>query len=173
MTLAAGPQVLERRALARKSLRRLLDRYTVELVDVPDGESIPGSYWGDPEAGLIGNRLYVRDDTPAHSVLHELAHYVCMSVPRRTTLDTDAGGDSDEECAVCYLQVLLAEELPDFGRARCLSDMDAWGYSFRQGSAGAWFCGDGRDARRWLATRGLIDGDDNPTYSLVGFGASP
>ena len=46
---------------------------------------LPGSYWGDSEAGLRANVLYVRADTPLHSLLHELSHYVCMSAgaPRR------------------------------------------------------------------------------------------
>ena len=62
-----------------------------------------------------------------------------MDAGRRRGLDTDAGGDYDEENAVCYLQILLADELPGFGRARMMADMDAWGYSFRLGSAQAWF----------------------------------
>ena len=40
---------------------------------------------------------------------------------------------------MCYLQVLLAGELPGVGRARLIDDMDAWGYSFRLGSTRAWF----------------------------------
>ena len=78
---------------------------------------LPGSYWGESEAGLRGNVLYVRADTPLHSLLHELSHYVCMSPERRAGLDRDAGGDDAEECAVCYLQILLADELPH-ARAR-------------------------------------------------------
>ena len=58
---------------------------------------------------------------------------------RRAALATDAGGSDDEESAVCYLQVLLARRLSGFGAERCLADMDAWGYSFREGSARAWF----------------------------------
>jgi hypothetical protein len=34
--------------------------------------------------------------------------------------------------------------------------MDAWGYSFRFGSARAWFERDADDARGWLARRGLL-----------------
>ena len=45
------------------------------------------------EAGLIDRCLFLRDDTPAHSLLHELAHFVCMKSERRHGLDTDAGGD--------------------------------------------------------------------------------
>ncbi|MDX1562936.1 MAG: hypothetical protein R3305_08410 [Gammaproteobacteria bacterium] len=151
-------EVLTLADLRRDALARLLERYRVELVDVAGGAPIPGSHWGAPEAGLIGKRLYARADTPLHSILHELAHIVCMSADRRAGLDTDAGGDDLEECAVCYLQVLLAEQLPGFGRDRCLADMDAWGYSFREGSARNWFEGDGRDARVWLETHGLIEG---------------
>ncbi|CAN0354514.1 unnamed protein product, partial [Phaeothamnion confervicola] len=32
---------------------------------------IPGSYWGDSEAGLVQSTLYVRADTPLHSALHD------------------------------------------------------------------------------------------------------
>jgi hypothetical protein len=141
-------------------------RYGAELVRVPDGAPIPGTYWGEPEAGLIGRRIYARADTPVHSLLHELGHYVCMTPGRREHLDRDAGGDDDEECGVCYLQVLLADFLPRFDRDKALADMDAWGYTFREGGAGAWFEGDGRFARRWLASCGLIDGAGRVTWRL-------
>lgn len=117
---------------------------------------IPGSYWGESEAGLVGDRLYVRPDTPLHSALHEACHWLCMDAGRRRGLHTDAGGDDIEECAVCYLQILLADRLPGVGRARLLRDMDAWGYSFRLGSAAAWFETDTEDARAWLQERGLL-----------------
>lgn len=128
---------------------------------VPAGEPIPGSYWGAPEAGLIGNRLYVRSDTPLHSLLHELCHWLCMDEARRATLHTDAGGCDTEENAVCYLQVRLAERLPDYGAAAMFADMDAWGYHFRLGSAQAWFEQDAEDAIAWLKRRGLLDAQGN------------
>jgi hypothetical protein len=78
-------------------------------------------------------------------------------------LDKDAGGDDLEESAVCYLQVLLGDELPGVGRKRLLEDMDAWGYSFRLGNTRAWFEGDAADARAWLREQGLIDGSGRPT----------
>ena len=90
----------------------LLDRYGLELALVAPEEIIPGSYWGEREAGLIGAKIYARLDTPLHSVLHESAHFICMTPERRAGLDTDAGGDDAEESAVCYLQILLAESLP-------------------------------------------------------------
>jgi hypothetical protein len=153
-------------ALDRSDVDALLAAYGVRLVEVAPPEAIPGSYWGEAEAGLVGDAVYVRADTPAHSFLHELCHYICMSAERRAALATDAGGDDDEECGVCYLQVLLAERLRGFGAARCLADMDAWGYSFREGSARAWFDGDGEHARRWLAAHGLIDAARTPTLEL-------
>lgn len=116
---------------------------------------IPGSYWGESEAGLVGHRLIVRQDTPVHSALHEAGHFLCADPARRAALHTDAGGDDLEECAVCYLQVLLAEVLPGCSRERMWRDMDAWGYSFRLGSAQAWFERDADDARDWLRARGL------------------
>ena len=162
------PKVTELRALSREPVVDCISRYGARLVLVPDGEPIPYSYWGAPEAGLEGNRVYVRSDTPAHSLLHELGHYVCMSADRRARLVKDAGGTALEECAVCYLQVLLADWLPGFGRDKALADMDAWGYSFREGSAGAWWRGDARFARAWLLEHGLIDEADRVTWRLRG-----
>jgi hypothetical protein len=118
--------------------------------------AIAGSYWGESEAGLIGDRLIVRPDTPVHSALHEACHFLCADAARRATLHTDAGGDDLEECAVCYLQILLADALPGYSRERMFADMDAWGYSFRLGSARAWFEADADDARAWLEQRGLV-----------------
>jgi len=86
-----------------------------------------------------------------------------MAPERRAGLDKDAGGDDLEESAVCYLQVLLGDELPGVGRQRLIEDMDAWGYSFRLGSTRAWFEGDSDDARAWLREHGVIDGRDRPT----------
>jgi hypothetical protein len=161
-----SPAVLLLRSVDRVAVALLLDRFGLALTLVAHGEVIPGSYWGDSEAGLRGEALYARTDTPLHSILHEACHYVCMSPERRAGLDTDAGGDDLEEAAVCYLQVLLAGELPAVGRARMLADMDSWGYSFRLGSTRAWFEGDAADARGWLEGRGVIDATGRVTGSL-------
>jgi len=161
-----SPAVLLLRSVDRVAVALLLDRFGLALTQVPHGEAIPGSYWGDSEAGLKGEALYARPDTPLHSILHEACHYICMSPERRAGLDTDAGGDDLEECAVCYLQVLLAGELPAVGRARMLADMDSWGYSFRLGSTRAWFEADAADARGWLEGRGVIDAAGRVTGSL-------
>ena len=162
---AAVDDVLRVGSDAHPSLTQLTRRYGVELVSCAPGDSLPGSYWGESEAGLRGNALYVRPDTPLHSLLHELSHYVCMAPGIREALDRDAGGDDAEECAVCYLQILLADELP-MGRDRMLADMDAWGYTFRLGSARAWFEQDAGDARAWLAREGLVDPADRPSFQL-------
>lgn len=135
----------------------LLDRYGLTCVGLAADETIPGSYWGDSEAGLIGSRIYWRPDTPLHSLLHEASHFICMDEERRQQLHQDAGGDYDEENGVCYLQILLADELPGVGRERMCQDMDAWGYTFRLGSARAWFEQDAEDARAWLIGRGIVD----------------
>ena len=147
-------------------MRTLLARYGLTLARVSPQQPIPGSYWGAPEAGLVGRRLYARNDTPVHSALHEACHYICMPDERRRRLHTDAGGDDMEENAVCYLQVLLADQLPAFGRTRMWADMDEWGYSFRLGSAQRWFEEDAEDARESLLRWGLIDAADRPTFAL-------
>jgi hypothetical protein len=161
----APSTVLLVNAIDRVALAALLAGYGLTLVLVPAGEAIPGSYWGDSEAGLKGDRLYTRLDTPLHSVLHEASHYVCMSPERRAGLDRDAGGDDLEEAAVCYLQVLLADRLPGVGRARLFADMDAWGYSFRLGNTRDWFGKDAGDARAWLGRHGVIDAAGEVTGS--------
>ena len=147
----------------RVALAALLDRYGLRLGLVAPNEVIPGSYWGESEAGLQGDRLYARLDTPVHSVLHEASHYICMTPERRAGLDRDAGGDDSEESAVCYLQVLLAGELRGVGVERAFADMDAWGYSFRLGSTRAWFDEDAQDARAWLRQHGVTDEGDRLT----------
>lgn len=149
--------MLRLNVIDRLSLQVLLDRYGLELRLIAPEEVIPGSYWGEQEAGLIASRIYARLDTPLHSVLHESAHFICMSPERRAGLDTDAGGDHAEENAVCYLQILLADGLPQVGRERICEDMDAWGYTFRLGSAAVWFREDAADASQWLTQHGILD----------------
>jgi len=158
--------VLRVGAEAHESIVTLVRRYGVTLRQLSADEVVLGSYWGESEAGLKGHELFVRADTPLHSLLHELSHYICMSPGRRAGLDRDAGGDDAEECAVCYLQILLADELPIFGRERMLRDMDAWGYTFRLGSARAWFGEDATDAGIWLRRNAVVDERQRPTFRV-------
>lgn len=151
---------------AHESVAALVRRYGASLRQLAVNETVPGSYWGESEAGLRRDVLYVRADTPLHSLLHELSHYICMSPGRRAGLDRDAGGDDAEECAVCYLQILLADELPMLGRERMLRDMDAWGYTFRLGSARAWFDEDAAEACIWLRQNGVVDEHHRATFRV-------
>jgi len=154
-----GHDVLRVGALGFAPCHALLARYGLQLHAVADHESIPGSYWGECEAGLIGSRVYARADTPLHSLLHEACHLIVLPPARRARVHTDASDSIAEEDATCYLQILLADALPGLGRARLMADMDAWGYSFRLGSARAWFEHDAEDAHAFLAARGLLPGD--------------
>lgn len=138
------------------NVAHLLARYGLQLETVPDKQPIPGSYWQDDEAGIIGTTVLARRDTPLHSILHEAGHIICMDKERRAVLHTDACGEYSEEDAVCYLQILLADHLPGFGRARICQDMDAWGYTFRLGAAQRWFEEDAEDARHWLIQHNLL-----------------
>lgn len=149
---------------ADRAIHDLAARYGADVIECAPSETLPGSYWGDSEAGLRGSTLFVRADTPIHSLLHELGHFICMSPERRAGLDRDAGGDDAEECAVCYLQIVLADHVPGFGRAQMLADMDAWGYTFRLGSSRAWFENDAADACAWLRRHGVLDDDGAPTF---------
>ena len=164
----AGPEanVLQLQQIGLPAITGLLGKYGLACEQIAMDAAIPGSFWGDAEAGLIENRLLVRADTPVHSLLHEGCHYICMTPERRNGLHTDAGGDYDEENGVCYLQILLADYLPGVGRDRLMQDMDAWGYSFRLGSARAWFDTDAEDALHWLCARKLVDVSGRPLWKL-------
>jgi hypothetical protein len=155
-----------RRGVVARAVAGLLRRYGLDLSFIEPGQTIPASYWGAPEAGLRGTTVYARGDTPLHSILHETGHYICMDATRRRGLDTDAGGDDAEECAVCYLCVLLADDIDGYGRDALFADMDAWGYSFRLGAARAWFGGDAGDARAWLQRHRVIGTEGLPTTRL-------
>lgn len=160
------PAVIRLENIEQAPLQRVLAAYGLVLIESDTAGNIPGSFWGDEEAGLVANRLYARADTPIHSILHEACHYICMDEERRAGLDTNAGGGYDEENGVCYLQILLAEEIPEMGRARMFADMDAWGYSFRLGSAQAWFEQDAEDAKAWLLGYELIDANNRPCFQI-------
>ena len=159
-------KVLRLSDMAPGAVESLLDRYGLTLVVEPEGQPITGSYWGDEEAGIVGRAVYARRDTPVHSLLHESCHTICMTAERRKSLHRDAGGDELEEAAVCYLQVLLADEIDGVGRARLMRDMDAWGYSFRLGSTARWFTEDAEDAHNWLIDNGLMGRDGRLVFRL-------
>jgi hypothetical protein len=156
MTNAPSNPVLTVADIGFDAPTALLARHDLELVRVDDHAPIPGSYWGEPEAGVIASKVYARADTPVHSLLHEACHLLTADPVRRASIHTDASDSLEEEDATCYLQIVLANALPGFGRERALADMDAWGYSFRLGSARAWFEHDAEDARAFLEARGLL-----------------
>lgn len=134
----------------------------IELVE--RALEIPGSHWGEDEAGLIEHTLYARLDTPVHSVLHEGCHWLLMDESRRLALHTDAGGSMMEENAVCYLQIVLADAIAGMSQQRMMSDMDAWGYSFRLGSTKAWFEGDAEDALAYLGKQTIVSDGSLAAY---------
>ena len=150
--------VLRLRDIGFDAPRALLAGYGLTLNAVDDGAAIPGSFWGDDEAGIIGHDVYARDDTPVHSLLHEAGHLIVLPAERRAAVHTNATDSVEEEDATCYLQIVLADALPGVVRDRLMADMDAWGYTFRLGSARAWFEHDADDARAWLHARGLLPG---------------
>ncbi|HZF97265.1 MAG TPA: hypothetical protein VEY92_03290, partial [Pseudoxanthomonas sp.] len=69
VTSALPMEVLRVRDLVFDDLAALLACHALELHRVQEGAAIPGSFWGEPEAGVIGHRVYVRSDTPVHSLL--------------------------------------------------------------------------------------------------------
>ena len=132
------------------ALARVFAPFSLTCTPVADGEAIPGSFWGAPEAGLVGDTLYLRGDTPVHSALHEGAHFICMDAARRQALHTDAGGGDDEEVAVCYLQTLVAQRVDGYDRAQLFADM---GRGYHQiSSAERWYFEDAADDQSGLTT---------------------
>ncbi|TNY28245.1 hypothetical protein BV505_11330 [Thermomonas haemolytica] len=105
----------------------------------------------------IGATHTARADTPVHSLLHEAGHLVVLPPERRAAIHTDATDSIPEEDAVCVLQGLLGDALPGVGRDRVWADMDAWGYTFRLGSARAYVEHDAESAWAWLRAHGLVD----------------
>lgn len=149
------PAVMRLGEVGVAAMATLLARHGLELKLVAADTAIPGSYWGEPEAGVIGSTVYARGDTPIHSVLHEACHLIVLPPERRERVHTDATDSIEEEDATCYLQILLADELPSVGRERLMRDMDTWGYSFRLGSTEAWFSRDAAEAQAFLRARQL------------------
>lgn len=164
--LKASPEVARIGSGYFISLQTLLARYSINVIPVAANTEIPGSFWQEEEAGIIGNKLFVRDDTPLHSALHESCHIICMDSLRRNSLHTDAGGNDLEENCVCYLQILLSNHIERFSREKMFHDMDAWGYSFRFGSAKAWFENDCEEEIQQLKKWQLIDINKRPTFQL-------
>ena len=159
-------EVLTVADIGHEVLSEFLGRFDLELIVQPTDEVITGSFWGDSEAGIVGHSIFVRPDTPVHSLLHESSHVICMDGDRRSRLDRDAGGDDLEESAACYLQIVLADHIAGVGRERVMADMDTWGYSFRLGSTRAWFENDAEDAKKFLLNHNLIDTSGKPTFFL-------
>lgn len=152
--------------LSPDAIQELLAPYGIAVQCVNSGADIPHSFWGNPEAGRLDDALYIRPDTPIHSLLHESAHYVCMSPKQREQRVVDAKGTAMEENACCYLQVLLADKLQNYDREQLMKDMDDWGYSFRLGSAKRWFTEDASEVREWLVEQEIIDHQGEITWQL-------
>lgn len=152
------PDVLTLADVSLDDVVALLGRYGLRFELVADRAPIPGSFWGEREAGLIGANVFARRDTPLHSLLHEACHLIVIPPPLRDAVHTDASDSQFEEDATCYLQLLLADEIRGFGIERAFADMDAWGYTFRLGSARAWFEHDAEDAAEYLRGLPHLDG---------------
>ena len=62
----------------------LLRPYGLAVRTVPSAGSIPGSYWGESEAGIRGTRLHIRADTPLHFSAFSPRHRM-RNLPRTPT----------------------------------------------------------------------------------------
>jgi hypothetical protein len=148
------------------SVKTLLSHYGIEVNCIDVDVEIPHSFWGAPEAGRKKEQLYIRGDTPIHSILHEACHYICMPAAQRKQMLVDAKGSAMEENATCYLQILLSDHIENYDRRQLMQDMDDWGYSFRLGSANAWFNKDADEVCQWLREHQIINMNDEITWKL-------
>ena len=97
--VCADQSVLTLDQIDAQPLRALLAAHGLVLQRVADGAAIPGSYWGEPEAGLIGCTVFVRGDTPVHSVLHEACHLIVQPPERRALVLIDPPFEAQDEFA--------------------------------------------------------------------------
>ena len=112
---AAPPDVLRVRDLPPGAADALLASHGLQLHFVDDAAPIPGSFWGEPEAGVIAHRVHARADTPVHSLLHEACHLIVAPVEKRATIHTDAIDihvTREGEGEVLELSVALPEKAP-------------------------------------------------------------
>ena len=72
------PAVLRLRDIDETDVVALLARYGLRFERIADGAPIPGSFWGDTEAGIIASTVFARGDTPLHSLLHEACHLIVI-----------------------------------------------------------------------------------------------
>ena len=107
---------------------------------------------------MIGATVYARADTPVHSLLHEAGHLIVLPPERRAARAyrrhrfgrrRRRGLRAAGRCSATRCRASAA--------TRVLADMDAWGYTFRLGSARAYVEHDAADAWRWLREHGLVD----------------
>ncbi len=152
--------------ISQHAVQQLLARFGMTVQVTPQDEDIPHSFWGSPEAGRLNETLYIRTNTPIHSLLHESCHYVCMPLDQRKLEVVDAKGTAAEENATCYLQLLLADKLQGYNQNQLMKDMDDWGYSFRLGSAKRWFTEDAEEVKEWLIKHEIIDRQSQITWQL-------
>jgi hypothetical protein len=152
--------------LKNDALEPILMAYSMRIIELSENQHIPYSFWGESEAGRLRDTLYVRGDTPLHSVLHELCHYICMPNTERAKDLVDAAGSAAEENACCFFQIVLAGFIDSYDQSRLLQDMDTWGYSFRLGSAIRWYTEDAEDTRQWLIEQQVLLPNNQPTWQL-------
>ena len=100
-------------------------------------------------------RVHARDDTPVHSLLHEAAHLIVLPPERaRRAYRRHRFGRGRRRR---LRAAVAARRRPARRRPRALmADMDAWGYTFRLGSARAYFERDAEDAGPGCSARGLV-----------------
>jgi len=59
------------------ALKRLLDRFGIAAEWVAVGTAITGSFWGEPEAGIVGQQVFVRPGHPGTlAAARALSHHL-------------------------------------------------------------------------------------------------
>src|SRR5690625_8003398 len=84
----AEQSVLRLDELPPGAAENLLQRYGLNLQTVAEGQPIPGTFWGEPEAGIIGGTVAARPDTAGQSLPHEAGHPPARTPVRRPHIPT-------------------------------------------------------------------------------------
>ncbi len=121
IAMDSAGDVLRLASIDLDDARALLARYGLALECVADGAAIPGSYWGEPEAGA-----------DRHDGVRARRHAGAFAAARSRAPDRAAARKarddphrrhpirSAEEDATCYCRSLLGDALPGVGRERML-----------------------------------------------------
>jgi len=142
-----------------------LDRYGLSLHLVAPDEVIPARI-GASARRADGIQIFARLDTAgAFGAARGRPFYLHDAGTARRLGYRCRRRSCGREC-VCYLQIILAQSLPNVGRERMCRDMDEWAIRSGWEAPRSGSIQDAEDARDWLMRHGVLDSQSRPTYAV-------